>query len=44
MSEPPPPIDEPPPLLGSWRRLYVLVLGELMLLVLLFHALTRCSS
>lgn len=28
--------EEPPPLLGSWRNLYLLVLGNLAVLVLLF--------
>jgi hypothetical protein len=28
----------------SWRRLYLLVLGELGVLVLLFYALTRWAS
>lgn len=36
--------EDPPPLLGSWRNLYALVLGELGLLVLLFYALTRWAS
>jgi hypothetical protein len=26
-----------PPFAGSWRRLYALVLGELVLLILLFY-------
>jgi hypothetical protein len=39
-----PPHDDPPPLLGSWRNLYWLVLGELAALVLLFFALTRWAS
>jgi hypothetical protein len=36
--------DEPPPILGSWRNLYLFVVGELGLLVLLFYALTRWAS
>jgi hypothetical protein len=36
--------EEPPPLLGSWRNLYLLVAGELGVLVLLFYALTRWAS
>jgi hypothetical protein len=36
--------EDPPPLLGSWRNLYWLVVGELGLLVLLFYALTRWAS
>jgi hypothetical protein len=31
--------NAPPPLLGSWRRLYRLVLGALALNVLLLYAL-----
>jgi hypothetical protein len=34
----------PPPLLGTWRRLYLLVLGELAALVIGFYALTRWAS
>jgi hypothetical protein len=34
----------PPPLLGSWRRLYIVVVAELGGLVLLFYALTRWAS
>ncbi|MGP0071575.1 MAG: hypothetical protein ACLPWF_06535 [Bryobacteraceae bacterium] len=33
--------DEPPPLLGSWRRIYVLVLCYLALLILAFYVFTR---
>jgi hypothetical protein len=36
--------DAPPPLLGSWRALYGLVLGELAALVALFSALTWWAS
>jgi hypothetical protein len=32
--------DAPPPLLSSWRNLYLLVIGELAALVLFFYALT----
>ena len=32
--------DPPPPGLGSWRRVYALVLGWLALLVLLMYAFT----
>jgi hypothetical protein len=32
--------DTPPPLLGSWRTIYLLVLAELAALVALFSALT----
>ena len=34
----------PPPLLGSWRSLYILLAGELAVLVALFYALTRWAS
>jgi len=27
--------DEPPPVLGSWRALYTLVIGELLLVIAL---------
>jgi hypothetical protein len=33
--------DEPPPLLGTWRRIYLLVLGYLALLILAFYIFTR---
>lgn len=36
--------DTPPPLLGTWRNLYALVLGELAVLVLVFYALTWWAS
>ena len=36
--------DPPPPLLGSWRNLYALVLGNLAFLVLLFWWLTWSYS
>jgi hypothetical protein len=36
--------DDPPPLLGSWRNLYLLVLGELAALVLLFALVTWWAS
>lgn len=36
--------SEPPPLLGSWRALYALVLAELAALVLGFYALTWWAS
>lgn len=29
--------EEPSPILGSWKRLYTLVLGELVLCILLFR-------
>lgn len=36
--------DEPPPFLGSWRNVYLLLLGELALLTAVFYALTRYAS
>ena len=36
--------EDPPPVLGRWRNLYVLVLCELALLVLLFHVLRKWAS
>lgn len=36
--------DAPPPLLGHWKNLYLLVLAELGVLVLLFYALTWWAS
>jgi hypothetical protein len=32
---------EPPPILGSWNRMYGLVLATLVVIVLLFALLTR---
>ena len=40
--EPPrPELDETPPLLGSWRNIYVVVLGNLAVLIVLFWLITR---
>jgi hypothetical protein len=36
--------EDPPPILGSWRALYLLLLAELAALVALFTALTRWAS
>lgn len=36
--------DEPPPVLGSWRNLYALVLGVLIVLILLFGWFSRAFS
>jgi hypothetical protein len=36
--------EAPPPILGRWRNLYLLVLGELAALVGLFYALARWAS
>ena len=34
-------LDEPPPLLGSWRRIYALVFVSQVLLATLFYVITR---
>jgi hypothetical protein len=39
-----PELNDVPPLLGSWRNIYLLVLGTLALLVALFGALTWAYS
>lgn len=52
MSEPTPPpvpprgadLDDPPPILGSWRNLYLLLLGELFVLIVVFALLRRWAS
>jgi hypothetical protein len=36
--------DDAPPFLGRWRNVYLLVVGELVVLVVLFYALTRWAS
>ena len=33
--------DEPPPILGSWRRIYIIVLIYLAFLVIGFYVFTR---
>jgi hypothetical protein len=33
--------DPPPPLLGTWRRIYILVLVYLALLIFAFYVFTR---
>ena len=38
------PPEAPPPILGSWRSLYLLLVAELVVLVALFAALTRWAS
>lgn len=38
---PRPDLDARPPLLGSWRNIYLVVLGNLALLVVIFWAITR---
>ncbi len=39
-----PELDETPPLLGSWRNVYLMVLGTFVLFVVLFAALTWVYS
>lgn len=34
-------LEEPPPLLGAWRRVYLAVIGWLALLILLFYSFAR---
>ena len=36
--------DEKPPVLGSWRNVYLLVVSVLFVLIVLFYALTRWAS
>lgn len=42
--EPRPELDDAPPLLGSWRNIYLFVLGSLVVFIALFWALTRVYS
>ena len=37
-------LSEPPPLLGSWPRLYGLVIVNLLVLISLFYLLTKVYS
>jgi hypothetical protein len=34
-------LDEPPPILGSWRRIYIVVLVYLAFLIATFYVFTR---
>jgi hypothetical protein len=36
--------EEQPPFGGSWRVLYAVVIGNLVLLILLFYAFTKAFS
>jgi hypothetical protein len=36
--------SEPPPLIGSWRNVYALIVLVLAVLICLFYALTRWAS
>ncbi len=33
--------ESPPPVLGSWQRLYMFVIAELAILILLFYLFTK---
>ena len=33
--------EDPPPRLGTWRRLYLVVIGWLLLLILIFYLFAR---
>jgi len=34
-------VDEPPPVLGTWPRVYAFVLADLAAMILLFYLFTR---
>ena len=36
--------EVPPPVLGSWNRMYALVIGVLILCIALFYAFARAFS
>ena len=40
----PPDNEEQPPIGGSWRVLYAVVIGNLVLLIVLFYLFTRAFS
>ncbi len=37
-------IDDKPPFLGSWNKIYLLVFGELIVLIILFFLFTKAFS
>lgn len=37
-------IEDKPPFLGSWNKIYALVLGELIVMVALFYLFTKAFS
>ncbi|MBN9687399.1 MULTISPECIES: hypothetical protein [unclassified Corallococcus] len=39
-----PELDDAPPLLGSWRNIYLLVLGTFVLFVVVFWGLTEAYA
>lgn len=42
--EPAEPREDPPPFLSTWKNVYLLVLGELAVLVILFALLARWAA
>jgi hypothetical protein len=36
--------DEPPPFLGAWRNVYILVLSYLVVVITLFYLFTRAMA
>jgi len=37
-------IEDKPPFLGSWNKIYLFVLGELVVLILLFYLFAKAFS
>ena len=37
-------LDEKPPVLGTWKNIYALVIGVLFTLILVFYFLTKTFS
>lgn len=37
-------IDEPPPFLGTWKRVYAFVIGYLGVLIVVFYCFTRAFA
>lgn len=37
-------IDDKPPFLGSWNKIYLIVFGELIILIGLFYLFTKVFS
>lgn len=37
-------IDEPPPFLGTWPRVYIMVIGYLTVLIALFYLLSKAFA
>ena len=44
MTDPQHPTEPGPPVLGSWNRIYALVLGMLLVCIVLFYAFGRIFS